>query len=30
MNDEQLAIYFPNSYGSEKTNEELAINIEQY
>lgn len=30
MDEEQLKIYFPTSYGSEKAEEENAINIEQY
>ena len=30
MDEEQLAILFPLSYGSEKTIEELALNVEQY
>lgn len=29
MDEETLAILFPNSYGHEKTQEELAINIEK-
>jgi len=30
MDEEQLAILFPLSYGNEKTIEELALNVEQY
>jgi len=30
MDEEQLKIYFPSSYGSEKTEEENAISYQQY
>ena len=30
MEEEFLAIFYPESYGEEKTQEEKAINIEKY
>ena len=30
MDEETLAILFPDSYGEEKTQEETAMQIEQY
>lgn len=30
MEEEMLSLLFPDSYGNEKTQEEKAVNIEQY